>query len=244
MKVLAAVFPGICTLCKRRSRRFIDLCHECEAALEINDRACPVCAGSAPPASSGDAICGACLVAPPPWTLTVAPFIYSPPMSGLIEGLKSGNGLKQARILGALLVPAIHARYASGSLPEALVAVPLTRKRQRRRGFNQAELLATLLGRTLDLPRVNGRLMRIRDAPPQRALSRSARLRNVRGAYAVRESGRSKALPKRVALVDDVSTTGATVRAATDALRAAGVDEVHVWVAAKTPAAPRPSAMP
>ena len=72
-------------------------------------------------------------------------------------------------------------------------------------------------------------------------------LRNVRGAFAVRRALRERVLgraaeplPSRVALVDDVTTTGATVRAATEALRAAGVAEVHVWVAAKTPTSREP----
>ena len=75
---------------------------------------------------------------------------------------------------------------------------------------------------------------------------RSARLRNVRGAFAVRRTLRERVqgrvgepLPSRV-VVDDVTTTGATVRAATEALRAAGVAEVHVWVAAKTPTSREP----
>ena len=231
-------------LCRRRSHRDIDLCRECERALERNDHACPVCAEPSAPGSSGtDRLCGTCIVAPPPWTLTLAPFIYSRPLTGVVEGLKSGNGLREARLLGTLLVPAIRARYGHQALPEALVPMPLTRKRLRKRGFNQAELLAAEIGRVMNVPRLRRRLVRTRDAPPQRTLPRSARLGNVRGAFAVRRTFRERVsfglprpLPVRVALVDDVCTTGATVRAASQALRAAGVDEVHVWVAAKTPA--------
>lgn len=241
MDPLGAIFPGFCSLCRRRSHRGIDLCHDCQSAFETNDLTCPVCAGPAPAGdSSPAAICGTCLVDPPPWTLTLAPFTYSPPLRRLIEGLKSGNGLREARVLGNLLIPAIQSRYGSDgrdgsdALPEALIPLPLARKRQRRRGFNQAELLAKVIGRGLDLPRIKGRLVRVRDDPPQRSLPRSARLRNVRGAFAVRAGGRRKSLPRRVALIDDVSTTGATVRSAAAALRGAGVEEVHVWVAAKT----------
>ncbi|MYD97852.1 MAG: ComF family protein [Gammaproteobacteria bacterium] len=239
MDPLGAIFPGICSLCRRRSHRRIDLCPVCESAFETNDRTCPVCAGPAPAGdASSSAICGACLVNPPPWTLTLAPFTYSPPLRRLIEGLKSGNGLREARVLGNLLIPAIQNAYGNDPLPEALIPLPLARKRQRRRGFNQAELLARVIGRGLDLPRIKGRLVRVRDDPPQRSLPRSARLRNVRGAFAVRTSGRRKSLPRRVALIDDVSTTGATVRAAAEALRRADVEEVHVWVAAKARARP------
>ncbi len=166
----------------------------------------------------------------------MAPFIYARPLTGIIAGLKSGNGLLQARVLGALLVSFLARFYAERPWPTALVAVPLTRRRRYQRGFNQAELLAGVVARALELPRLRGCLARIRDAPPQRSLARGARLRNVRGAFAAR-GGRLDAgqLPvRRVALVDDVTTTGATVRAATEALLAAGVGEVHIWVAAKT----------
>ena len=242
MNVLAGFFPGICLLCRRRSRRVVDLCRECEDALERNERACPVCAEPAPPGSPGGEICGSCIVAPPPWTVTVAPFIYAAPLGRVVEGLKSGNGLREARILGGMLASAIQARYRHDALPAALIAMPLTRRRQRQRGYNQAELLASVVGRAIDRPVLKGRLVRTRHAPPQRTLPRSARLRNVRGAFDVRRTLPERVfattpapMPNRVALVDDVTTTGATVRAASETLRAAGVDEVHVWVAAKTP---------
>ena len=242
MNVLGALLPGICVLCRRRSRRDVDLCRECEAALERNERACPVCAEPAPPGSAAGEVCGSCIVAPPPWAVTVAPYTYSPPLSRVVEGLKSGNGLREARILGGMLVPAVRVRYRRDALPEALIAMPLTRRRRRERGYNQAELLASVVGREIGKPVVKGRLVRTRHTPPQRTLPRSARLRNVRGAFDVRRTLRERvfampaeAMPKRVALVDDVTTTGATVRTASETLRATGVEEVHVWVAAKTP---------
>ena len=233
MGPLSALFPSICVLCRRRSRRDIDLCEECESAFEPNKRACPRCAEPAPAAASGDAlgVCGRCLAAPPPWTKTVAPFAYSRPLAAVVEGLKSGNGLMQARILGTLLAAAVAARYGGEALPAAVVAMPLTRRRLRQRGFNQADLLARVTARELGLHRLRGHLTRVRNAPPQRSLARAERLRNVRGAFAAR-----RPLPaRRLALIDDVTTTGATVHAAAQALLKAGAEEVHVWVAAKTP---------
>lgn len=241
MNVLDAIIPGICLLCRRRSRRDVDLCPVCEAAIEHNERACPVCAEPSPPGSTAGEICGSCIVAPPPWAATVAPFTYAPPLSRVVEGLKTGNGLREARILGGILAPAIRACYRRDVLPDALIPMPLTRRRRRQRGYNQAELLASVICREIDRPVLKGRLVRTRHAPPQRTLPRSARLRNVRGAFDVRRTlrervfaGTAEAMPKRIALVDDVTTTGATARAASETLRGAGVEEVHVWVAAKT----------
>ena len=238
LNVIDRLFPGVCVLCRRRSGRDIGLCIECEQACAINSEACPRCAEPLAAAASDSAggadepLCGTCLSSPPPWQRTVAPFTYTPPLSRILSSLKTGNGLLEARILGALLAPCVRERYAGEPLPAALVPMPMTRRRRWRRGFNQAELLAAVVARALDLPHVRSCLVRTKDAPPQRSLSRSARLRNVRGAFEVK-----RPLPGRhVALVDDVTTTGATVRAAAAALRRGGAGRVDVWTVAKTPA--------
>ena len=236
--VLGQLFPCICVLCGQRSARDVDLCRQCEEALAINAGACPRCAApfAAPrdAAASEDAagVCGTCLASPPPWRRTVAPFAYSAPLSRIVTGLKSGSGLLEARVLGALLLPFVRQRYADEPLPEALLPVPMTWRRRWQRGYNQAELLGRELGRALDRPQLRNRLVRVKHAPPQRSLPRSARLRNLRGAFKVK----GPLGARRVALVDDVTTTGATVRAAASALLAAGASEVDVWTVAKTAA--------
>ena len=242
------LWPGVCLLCRQRSERDFDLCAACEGALEANKDACWRCGERAPP-SAADGLCGACVASPPPWHRTLAPFRYGGPMASVIAGLKAGRGRRQARALGALTAARIAAGYATppaslalapdgggrlapAVMPTAIVPMPLTRQRRRQRGFNQAELLAAAVGRALGLRQHKKCLVRVRNAPPQRSLSRTARLRNLRGAFAVR-----RPLPsERLALLDDVATTGATARAATEALLAAGAQEVHVWVVAKTPA--------
>ena len=226
--MLNNLFPGICVLCRSPSRRTIDLCPACEQAFTRNEQACRVCAGPLL-ASGAEGVCGRCIAAPPPWTRTLAPFTFAQPLTGVIEGLKSGNGLRQARILGTLLSASAKADYAVTELPEALVPVPLTGRRFRQRGFNQAALLARSTARLLGLPSLPGHLARVRNTPPQRSLPRSARLTNVRRVFAVKRP----IAYRRVALVDDVSTTGATAHAASTALLAGGAEEVHVWVAAK-----------
>ena len=176
----------------------------------------------------GPDVCAACIASPEPWGLAVAPFIYAPPLNRLVLGLKSGNGRMQARVLGALLAPALQRTYGGQSLPDALAPVPLTWRRRRKRGFNQAALLARDISRRLEVPVASRRLRRIRDTAPQQTLSRSARQRNLRRAFAA--SGMSGT----VAIVDDVMTTGATLRACTNAVLKAGATEVHVWAIART----------
>ena len=131
-----------------------------------------------------------------------------------------------------------HDAGGAGAFPAAAVAVPLPFWRGRRRGFNQAELLARPVARELGIPLVRG-VLRRRSRPPQTLVSPSARRRNVRGAF------RARALPewltgRPLLLVDDVFTTGSTVEAAVRALIRAGAGPVDVLTVARTvPASPR-----
>jgi predicted amidophosphoribosyltransferase len=106
---------------------------------------------------------------------------------------------------------------------EAVAWVPLHPRRRRARGFDQGEAIARGVAAALDLPVRGDLIRRVRFTPPQAALGRAARARNVAGAFAPREGG---PVPARVLLVDDVMTTGATLEAAAGALRPAGVTRV------------------
>lgn len=119
--------------------------------------------------------------------------------------------------------------------PEGAVVtwVPTVGRRRRRRGFDQAELLARAVARRWQLPAVP--LLRRRSGPPQTGRSRAERLGGV-GIEARRElPGRARDGPVPVVLVDDVVTTGATLRCGAQALRAAGATWVGAVVAARTP---------
>ena len=112
--------------------------------------------------------------------------------------------------------------------PDWVVPVPLHPRRMRARGFDQALVLARQVGRARRL-RVRARaLVRVRDTPSQTGLSRTARRRNVRGAFRA-----ARAVPGRIWLVDDVVTTGATLGEAARALRRAGAKEVIGLCAAR-----------
>ena len=218
------LLPGICALCRSETGQALDLCAPCRADLALNVGACRRC-GRPTPRLDGE--CPACLVSPPPQTRTVAPFIYRPPMTRLIHGLKRGNGLLEARILAQLMAPAALADPP----PEVIVPVPLAWRRRMVRGYNQAALLAAHLGRLVKVPVDYRSLKRTRHTPPQQSLDARQRRRNLRGAFEA-----SAALAGRdVALVDDVLTTGATTEVAAQALLAAGASNVRVWTAAYTP---------
>jgi len=122
-------------------------------------------------------------------------------------------------------------RRAPGPAPDLIVPVPLHPLRLRGRGFNPAGLLAKALGCDRELPVDPAALTRVRDTPSQTQLARSQRARNVSGAF----RARNRALPGRVWLVDDVVTTGSTLREAARALRRAGARRIIAVCAARTP---------
>ncbi len=121
-------------------------------------------------------------------------------------------------------------RRAPGPAPDLIVPVPLHPLRLRQRGFNPAGLLAVALGRDREVPVDPAALTRIRNTPSQTQLARSQRAENVSGAF----RARNRALPTRIWLVDDVVTTGSTLREAARTLRRAGAHRIVGVCAART----------
>ena len=230
-RILAAISPWTCVLC-RQPAAGMDCCIDCLNDLPWVGRACGRCARplrefSAP---AGPLVCGSCAGNSAAPDTLIAGLIYEYPVTGLVTALKYRRNTELARVLGELLAIAVREALVDGrtELPDALVPIPLHPFRQFRRGFNQAELIARVLGRELGLPICSAGLKRIRHTPHQTGLGSKARQRNVRGCFAARTP-----FPhRRVAIIDDVVTTGATLRAAVDTLRIAGCNVTDAWIAA------------
>lgn len=150
---------------------------------------------------------------------------YEGALRALIQRFKYDGYRPLAKPLGRFLEQAVE-RLSEQSL-DLVVPVPLHRKRQRRRGFNQAELLAVEVARVRRIPLAVKDCVRVRDTPPQTGLRAAERRKNVAGAFDVPHPERVRG--RRVLLVDDVLTTGATASACAQALREAGAK--GVWVA-------------
>jgi ComF family protein len=221
-----ALFPPTCLLCGGAGDGRRDLCRDCAAALPRAAVACPVCAlplaAGAPPLP-----CGRCQRRPPPFAASYAAFVYAPPLDRLVQGLKFGQRLSHARLLGELLAGQLAAR--DGPLPELLLPVPLHPRRQRSRGFNQALELARPVARRLGVTLCAHGCRRQRDTAAQSGLPAAARRRNVRGAFAVDVAVGGR----RVALLDDVVTTGHTVTELARVVAGAGAERVEVWCLAR-----------
>ena len=189
---------------------------------------CPTCAL---PSLAG-AVCGACLTHPPPWSRAIAALVYAFPVDRLLQQLKYGGRLALGDWAGETLAETVGASLASRpppGRPDRVVALPLATSRQRERGFNQAREIAVPVARAAGLP-LSTPLTRIAATAPQAALAWNERAKNVRGAFAVEEDVRGV----RIALVDDVMTTGATLAEAVRTLARAGAADVECWVVART----------
>ena len=217
--------PSQCAVCYRWPAH--PVCEACVAQFGQPVPRCETCALRVLP---GMRRCGACIVTPPPLDRCLAAVPYAYPWSGLVREFKFQEHTAWAGTFGTLLRSA---PWVEPALEEAdwLVPLPLSKERLQWRGFNQALLLA----RALDRAKVrHDLLLRIKDTPPQSSLPRHERLGSVRGAFAVDPLLAHQLKDKRVVLVDDVMTSGASLHSAAQVLRRAGVAEVAAIVFART----------
>jgi len=226
-RALRRSLPQTCVLCAASAGDEL-VCVRCSRALPRLPPVCPVCAL---PVGS-HATCGACLRRPPPFAATIAALVYAFPADRLVQEMKYRGRLALAEWAAAELAAAVAIDLASrgpAQYPQCVVPLPLAARRQRERGFNQAREIAARVALRLEL-RLADSLERVTTSPPQAALPWLDRARNVRGAFACREDVRGL----RIALVDDVMTTGATSAEAAKTLRRAGAARVECWVLART----------
>ncbi|MDD5384990.1 MAG: double zinc ribbon domain-containing protein [Gallionella sp.] len=211
-----------CVLCGRMSHAGL-WCAACDSALPYLEAAhCPTCALPAP---AGE-VCGQCLKHPPLFGRTTAVFGYAFPLDKLIQAMKYGEQIALAYAFAEKLAH----RIDKNSLPDCIIPMPLHPAKLRERGFNQSQLLAAKIARELGLELLPDACRRVRDTPPQSALPWKERKKNVRDAFCCDADFTGK----RVALVDDVLTTGASLNALAEAVQKCGAVEISAWVVART----------
>jgi ComF family protein len=226
------LLPSLCALCHSWGEHRI--CADCTRRWAPAVNRCARCAIEVPAATP---VCGACLIDPPPYTRSVVAFDYAPPWSGVIARFKFNSALDLVPALARQLLDAIRASVSP--LPDLLLPVPLSEKRLRERGFNQAWEIARALSAELGCKSDPRLLLRTADTPHQLALPPNARAANVRGVFAVEPLRRAELRGKALALIDDVVTTGATSAEIANTLLQAGAANVQVWALARTPAPDR-----
>lgn len=229
---LDLVYPPSCIACRRAVAGDAGLCGACWRAVRFIER--PFCErlGVPFPQDFGPGLLSPEAAAhPPAYGRARAVAHYDDgPARKLVHALKYGDRLELAGPLGRWM-----ARAGADLLAEAdvLVPVPLHRARLWRRQFNQAALLAREIARGSGLPWDAEALERAKATASQVGMTRRQRAENVQGAFAVRAEGAARLAGRRVLLVDDVLTTGATLNAAARALLRAGAAGVDVLVFAR-----------
>jgi ComF family protein len=183
------------------------------------------------------ALCGDCRAAPPPWGRFLFHARYDDPLRGLIIAFKYNAGLEHSALLRSMAASAWERAVDRPSefappphRPDLVAPVPLHGKRLLWRGFNQSLELASAVAACSGAPLEPAALRRMRDTRPQSTLSGSERLTNLHGAF---EADAALVRGKRALLVDDVCTTGSTLRECAKSLLEAGAKAVDVLVLAR-----------
>lgn len=221
-------FNQPCFLCRSTPATDNGLCDACHSDLPWLIGCCPRCAEPRPTAIPPDQPCGRCQTSPPQFDRVIAAFGYAFPLSQIIPGIKYHRRPALLGGLAATLSGLIQERM--NTAPDLLLPVPMHPLQEAGRGFNQSALLAAELGKRLDIPVSHSQVKKVRRTGHQAELDRQSRATNLRGSFAVTGS-----LPARVAIVDDIMTTGATANELAKTLKKAGAREVNIWILARTP---------
>lgn len=197
---------------------------KCSAGLDrIGEPVCFKC--GIPLASEEEEYCAVCMREPDRgWDFGRSVFPYHGVMESALQLVKK-EGTKEFVRFFAKQIKESQQTFLGQMAPECIVPVPLHPSKMRRRGFNQAELLAEALGEETGLP-VRRLLLKKKKTKDQKILSRNQRIQNVKDAFVVDEEELEYEMPVSVLLLDDVSTTGSTLTACAFALKAHGVKKV------------------
>ena len=223
--LIALLFPPDCVLCGRGLDSLRILCPECEADLpQVSGPRCRRCGEAL-----SDGLLDLCL-----WCGTRERAVdrfhalgpYDGPWGELVRALKFGKEAAVARFLAGRMTDWIRSRGVADAF-DLITFVPMSPRDHRKRGFNQAELLARGVAKRLRRPACKA-LMKVRTTPPQSRLTARERRANLRDAFRLLRYGR-----ERVLLVDDIGTTGSTVEECARALKRGGYESVVVLTVAR-----------
>lgn len=227
--VLDIIFPPKCFVCggiitDNHSRA---VCKTCEGRVAANVRfVCGFCGAGL---ADGISACGTCEEERIGASRNISFTVYDELVKNIIHVFKYNDHSEYAFKLVEYID--MHMDFSSIGRYDALIAVPMYKKKKKRRGFNQADVLAMALSDTLKIPVLEGVLIRIKNTAPQSNLSPAERLKNIEGAFEVIETAAING--KRILLIDDVFTTGSTIAECAKMLRCAGAAEVSSFTFAR-----------
>jgi ComF family protein len=228
-KLLSWLLPYTCILCGHPSHREQDLCLACHQDLPTPKTSCNICAAILS-AENNMLICGQCLQQARPFDATFALFDYKTPIDKLLLELKFNQKLVNARVLGELMADKIQSTwYKTRPLPNVIIPMPLHFQRLRERGYNQAMELARPIVKRCRIPVNIHACQRIKPTAPQATLTAKERETNVKQAFTTNKRWDND----HIAVIDDVITTGNTMREFCHLLKANGAKRIDVWCCAR-----------
>ena len=235
--VYSKIFPSTCSLCDLPSVTRLDLCDSCDKALPRIGFSCFTCGlplidtdtAHLPGSDKKQLLCGKCLTEPSPIDEAIIPFLYEAPIDYMVKRLKFSADMKYSRLMGELL--ALKISEGCSTWPDCLLPVPLHHSRLLERGYNQAFQIADIVSKRLCIPVEQDCASRITSQASQVQLNARDRTKNLRSAFSVT----TRVTDKKIAIIDDVYTTGATTRSLAMTLKKAGASSVSIWAFARTP---------
>lgn len=205
------------------------LCQHCIGSLSTITNACSVC--NTPIKTSG--LCGVCIKNNRYWDCCYAAFEYNGSIKKLISNFKYYNNPALGKLLGNLLYKHIVNNYEK-ELPDYLLAVPMHRKQLQHRGFNQSFILCQTLSKSLNVPVIN-LIKKVKKTPAQKDLTSNERKKSLKNSFQIeKQFSKNISSITKIALIDDVMTTGSTATEISKLLKKSGISVVEVWVLART----------
>ncbi len=226
--IMDILFPqNSCAICRKPGRYGTrhPWCAECAAHMEQMSKCMPVCAKCGKYLEAGDNLCSDCQDRDPSFAICRSVGPYTEPYRIAVKVLKFMGKKSLAYEMGCLMARVV--KDEDGFWPlDLIIPVPASRGSLKQRGFSQTELLARQISKSLKVP-MNARVLtRVKDTPNQRELTREEREKNLLSAFDIKD--KRKIEGKSILLVDDVYTTGSTIRECTKKLMEAGAARVSV----------------
>lgn len=224
ISILKLLWPEICPFCGRASNQGVCLwCRRKIRLLEVVEPRCMKC--GKPVYSKEQEYCCDCACTQRYFEKGAALWAHKEPVILSVYQFKFHNQRSFGRYYAKEMI-----RKYKGMLkewnPDVIIPIPLYKAKQRKRGYNQAAIVAKEIARLLHIAVDTKSFKRVRSTNPQKNLNPKERKRNLKGAFAVREDCRSKVEGKRVLLIDDIYTTGSTMDEAARTLRTSGAEKV------------------
>ncbi len=226
-----AIFKQSCLLCKSAHGGNVGLCKACEKDLPWHTSAhCPQCGLL----SLNKLTCGHCLTSAPDFDATKALFTYDFPLAALLQRYKYGSMLSLSHSFADLMTAHLMQNDVNSKGIDLIIAMPMHPQRLQERGFNQALEIAKLISKNLDIPLDYKACIREKLTPPQASLPLKERVKNIRGVFSIKKAHQPNLKDLKIALIDDVMTTGASLNELAKTFKKAGASHVECWVIART----------